>query len=413
MATESANAAGAGARKPVVVTAAAAPVGFMDDDEGLCELLYRHFCFWRCERDYCFAEGSKCARRRDACCWPCPASAKTSLCGTSREREIASYEDELERKEFLGTLTVEEARALKRRRADAALFLRRRLTAEAPETQVMTTAVGAAGGDTRRVRLWKETLRNAHADDASVVEDDAFAYDETAPWRSDARRSERYDGPDSRPEASEYSSYSDDSYGDDSYGDDSYGDDSYGDDSYSDSYSSYVSSEEDEESIRARLDHNGASVRMDELGNELIVGRDLAYATEGLLGPGLTRWENYIAAAETAGELHERKLRRRAEIRDRDLNVALQNLDRIAESKKISDQDLEVRRAALVAAHESRVRDALERERRPRPSSTTQTKPRRRRGGETRARASSSTKPRRERADTIAIDPGRRYLVAN
>lgn len=346
MATESANAAGAGARKPVVVAAAAAPVGFMDDDEGLCELLYRHFCFWRCERDYCFAEGSKCARARDACCWPCPASAKTSLCGTSREREIASYEDELERKEFLGTLTVEEARALKRRRADAALFLRRRLTAEAPETQVMTTAVGAAGGDTRRVRLWKETLRNAHADDASVVEDDAFAYDETAP----------------RPEASEYSSYSDDSYGDDSYGDDSYGDDSYSDDSYS-SYSSYVSSE-DEESIRARLNHNGASVRMDELGNELIVGRDLAYATEGLLGPGLTRWENYIAAAETAGELHERKLRRRAEIRDRDLNVALQNLDRVAESKKISDQDLEVRRAALVAAHESRVRDALERERR-------------------------------------------------
>ena len=335
----------------------------MDDDEGLCELLYRHFCFWRCERDYCFAEGSKCARARDACCWPCPASAKTSLCGTSREREIASYEDELERKEFLGTLTVEEARALKRRRADAALFLRRRLTAEAPETQVMTTAVGAAGGDTRRVRLWKGTLRNAHADDASVVEDDAFAYDETAPWRERrARRSERYDGPDSRPEASEYSSYSDDSYGDDSYGDDSYGDDSYGDDSYS-SYSSYVSSE-DEESIRARLNHNGASVRMDELGNELIVGRDLAYATEGLLGPGLTRWENYIAAAETAGELHERKLRRRAEIRDRDLNVALQNLDRIAESKKISDQDLEVRRAALVAAHESRVRDALERERR-------------------------------------------------
>ena len=62
-----------------------------------------------------------------------------------------------------------------------------------------------------------------------------------------ARRSERYDGPDSRPEASEYSSYSDDSYGDDSYGDDSYGDDSYGDDSYS-SYSSYVSSE-DEESV--------------------------------------------------------------------------------------------------------------------------------------------------------------------
>ena len=61
MATESANAAGAGARKPVVVAAAAAPVGFMDDDEGLCELLYRHFCFWRCERDYCFAEGSKCA----------------------------------------------------------------------------------------------------------------------------------------------------------------------------------------------------------------------------------------------------------------------------------------------------------------------------------------------------------------
>ena len=368
MATESANAAGAGARKPVVVTAAAAPVGFMDDDEGLCELLYRHFCFWRCERDYCFAEGSKCARARDACCWPCPASAKTSLCGTSREREIASYEDELERKEFLGTLTVEEARALKRRRADAALFLRRRLTAEAPETQVMTTAVGAVGGDTRRVRLWKETLRNAHADDASVVEDDAFAYDETAPRRERrARRSERYDGPDSRPEASEYSSYSDDSYGDDSYGDDSYGDGSYGDDSYSDdsysSYSSYVSSE-DEESIRARLDHNGASVRMDELGNELIVGRDLAYATEGLLGPGLTRWENYIAAAETAGELHERKLRRRAEIRDRDLNVALQNLDRVAESKKISDQDLEVRRAALVAAHESRVRDALERERR-------------------------------------------------
>ena len=358
MATESANAAGAGARKPVVAAAAAAPVGFMDDDEGLCELLYRHFCFWRCERDYCFAEGSKCARARDACCWPCPASAKTSLCGTSREREIASYEDELERKEFLGTLTVEEARALKRRRADAALFLRRRLTAEAPETQVMTTAVGAAGGDTRRVRLWKGTLRNAHADDASVVEDEAFAYDETAPWRERrARRSERYDGPDSRPEASEYSSYSDDSYGDDSYGDDSYGDDSYS------SYSSYVSSE-DEESIRARLNHNGASVRMDELGNELIVGRDLAYATEGLLGPGLTRWENYIAAAETAGELHERKLRRRAEIRDRDLNVALQNLDRIAESKKISDQDLEVRRAALVAAHESRVRDALERERR-------------------------------------------------
>ena len=368
MATESANAAGAGERKPAVVAAAAVPAGFMDDDEGLCEILYRNFCFWRCERDYCFAEGSKCARARDVCCWPCPVSTKTSLCGTSREREIASYDDELERKEFLGTLTADEAKALKKRRADAALFLRRRLAAEAPETQIMTTAAGAEGGERRRVRLWEKALRNAHPDDASVDEDDACAYDEPPPARPErrARRDERYDGRASLPEASEYSSYSDNSYSDsyDSYSDsyDSCSDGSY----YDDPYSSYVSSE-DEESIRARLDHStpaGVPVRMDEFGNKLVVGRDLAYATEGLLGPGLTRWENYVAAAETAGALHERKLQRRAELRDRDLNVALQNLDRFAESQKISDQDLEVRRDALVAAHESRVRDALECERR-------------------------------------------------
>ena len=97
---------------------------------------------------------------------------------------------------------------------------------------------------------------------------------------------------------------------------------------------------------------------MDELGNELIVGRDLAYATEGLLGPGLTRWENYIAAAETAGELLTQTQATRRDSRSRSQRRA-QNLDRIAESKKISDQDLEVERAALVAAHESRVRDAL------------------------------------------------------
>jgi len=368
MATESASAAGAVERKPTVLAAGAAPEGFMDDEEGMCQILYRHFCFWKCERDYCFAEGSKCARVRDVCCWPCPASTKTSLCGTSREREVASYDDELERKEFLGTLTADEAKALKKRRADAALFLRQRLTAEAPETQIMTTAAGAEGGERRRVRLWEKTLRNAHADDASVDEDDACAYDEPPLPRPErrARRDERYDGRASRPEASEYSSYSDDSYSDsyDSYSD-SY--DSYSVDSYSDdSYYSYVSSE-DKESIRARLDHSAsadASVRMDEFGNKLVVGRDLAYATEGLLGPGLTRWENYVTAAEKAGALHERKLRRRAELRDRDLNVALQNLDRFAESQKISDQDLEVRRDALVAAHESRVRDALERERR-------------------------------------------------
>ena len=102
--------------------------------------------------------------------------------------------------------------------------------------------------------------------------------------------------------------------------------------------------------------------RTDALGKPLIVGKHLAFATEGLLPDGLTRWEAYIAEAERAGELRDAKMRRRAERRDRSLHRELDALKLYANRVKLSEQDVQIRRQALIDAHDARVRESVERE---------------------------------------------------
>ena len=102
--------------------------------------------------------------------------------------------------------------------------------------------------------------------------------------------------------------------------------------------------------------------RKDALGKPLIVGKHLAFATEGLLPEGLTRWEAYIAEAERAGELRDAKMRRRAERRDRSLHRELDALKLYANRVKLSEQDVQIRRQALIDAHDARVRESVERE---------------------------------------------------
>ena len=123
----------------------AAPRAVRDTDT-LCDLARRALCFWRCDRDYFFAEGSKCAAARDACaaaCCPRRAWVVRAL-GTTREREMSKYADPLERKEFLGTLTEEEARLLRRRRAETKSDGRGAGETEHDEAGGGTTETGAS-----------------------------------------------------------------------------------------------------------------------------------------------------------------------------------------------------------------------------------------------------------------------------
>jgi len=355
---------------PVAVAAnveIAAPLA-VEDTATLCDLVRGALCFWRCERDYFFAEGSKCARARDACAAACrlPPEWVTRALGTTREREIAKHTDPLERKEYLGTLTEEEARTLRRRRAEAARFVRRRAMAAAPERQSMTKR---AGERRRRERAWTSSKLRKDGDDASVSASDEFGKAEALEAElaeANARRYRRaYDGADESGYSSRSSSY----YSDES----SYS--SYTGSSYSSytgsSYSSYASDADAERERRAATleamkspDEAAAMTlsRTDALGKPLIVGKHLAFATEGLLPDGLTRWEAYIAEAERAGELRDAKMRRRAERRDRSLHRELDALKLYANRVKLSEQDVQIRRQALIDAHDARVRESVERE---------------------------------------------------
>ena len=348
---------------PVAVAAnveIAAPLA-VEDTATLCDLVRGALCFWRCERDYFFAEGSKCARARDVCAAACrlPPEWVTRALGTTREREIAKHTDPLERKEYLGTLTEEEARTLRRRRAEAARFVRRRAMAAAPERQSMTKR---AGERRRRERAWTSSKLRKDGDDASVSASDEFGKAEALEAElaeANARRYRRaYDGADESGYSSRSSSY---------YSDES----SYS--SYTgSSYSSYASDADAERERRrasaldAMKPPNDATAmtvsRTDALGKPLIVGKHLAFATEGLLPEGLTRWEAYIAEAERAGELRDAKMRRRAERRDRSLHRELDALKLYANRVKLSEQDVQIRRQALIDAHDARVRESVERE---------------------------------------------------
>ena len=355
---------------PVAVAAnveIAAPLA-VEDTATLCDLVRGALCFWRCERDYFFAEGSKCARARDACAAACrlPPEWVTRALGTTREREIAKHTDPLERKEYLGTLTEEEARTLRRRRAEAARFVRRRAMAAAPERQSMTKR---AGERRRRERAWTSSKLRKDGDDASVSASDEFGKAEALEAElaeANARRYRRaYDGADESGYSSRSSSYYSDESGYSSYTGSSYS-------SYTgSSYSSYASDADAERERRAATleamkspDEAAAMTlsRTDALGKPLIVGKHLAFATEGLLPDGLTRWEAYIAEAERAGELRDAKMRRRAERRDRSLHRELDALKLYANRVKLSEQDVQIRRQALIDAHDARVRESVERE---------------------------------------------------
>jgi len=345
----------------------AAPRAVRDTDT-LCDLARRALCFWRCDRDYFFAEGSKCAAARDACaaaCCPRRAWVVRAL-GTTREREMSKYADPLERKEFLGTLTEEEARLLRRRRAEAARFVRRRAMAAAPERQSMTKRVGE---ERRRERAWTSSKLRKDGDDASVSASDEFGKAEAREAELAETSARRYRRADEDVDEPGYSSRSSSYYSDES------GYSSYTGSSYSSytgsSYSSYASDADAERERRAATleamkspDEAAAMTlsRTDALGKPLIVGKHLAFATEGLLPDGLTRWEAYIAEAERAGEIRDAKMRRRAERRDRSLHRELDALKLYAKRVKLSEQDVQIRRQALIDAHDARVRQSVERE---------------------------------------------------
>ena len=356
---------------PVAVAAnveIAAPLA-VEDTATLCDLVRGALCFWRCERDYFFAEGSKCARARDACAAACrlPPEWVTRALGTTREREIAKHTDPLERKEYLGTLTEEEARTLRRRRAEAARFVRRRAMAAAPERQSMTKR---AGERRRRERAWTSSKLRKDGDDASVSASDEFGKAEAREAELAETSARRYRRADEDVDEPGYSSRSSSYYSDES------GYSSYTGSSYSSytgsSYSSYASDADAERERRrasaldAMKPPNDATAmtvsRKDALGKPLIVGKHLAFATEGLLPEGLTRWEAYIAEAERAGELRDAKMRRRAERRDRSLHRELDALKLYANRVKLSEQDVQIRRQALIDAHDARVRESVERE---------------------------------------------------
>lgn len=336
------------------------PVDDFNEDETFCELLNRKLCFWQLNREYCFGKGSRLASWRDLACAAFPEMAKW-MCMTDEERRIASFTDALERKEYLGTLTDEDARALRRRRMDAAMFIRRRALAEAPEEQRMEQL-------RRRRRktggvAW-ENKGPSHVDEASVcASDDMDARDEDA--RNVTRRSTRLaDESSSYASRSSYSSYSDDSASDSYYSDSQYSDTgsrSYDDSersSYSDSYSSPV-----ERVVDATLE----PVVVQAPGP--IVGKDIAYAGEGTLSPGLQRWEAYIQDAEIAGAMMDEKYRRKAERFDGELDEKLLELAKLVKNNSISDHDYAARVDFETRKHEQRVLKALEDEERARERS--------------------------------------------
>ena len=161
---------------------------------------------------------------------------------------MSKYADPLERKEFLGTLTEEEARLLRRRRAEAARFVRRRAMAAAPERQSMTKRVGE---ERRRERAWTSSKLRKDGDDASVSASDEFGKAEAREAELAETSARRYRRADEDVDEPGYSSRSSSYYSDES----SYS--SYTGSSYSSytgsSYSSYASDADAErERRRAR-----------------------------------------------------------------------------------------------------------------------------------------------------------------
>lgn len=358
--------------------------GLIDDEVGFCDLFRARLCFWECSRDYCFASGSRCAAVRDATCGLiCPEQAFVRFLGTTREREVAEYEDMLERKEFLGTLTADEERMLARRRREAAMYLRRRALARAPEAQRMealrTEMKSKQTGGHRPAVVFKQGVgldASRARDDASASASDEFGKEEEAERRRMAEASKiRFRG-DSWPRRLR-DSYSD-SYNSDSHSD-SYYSDSYTD-SYSDSYSDSSGYSEysdeyapDAKRVTPEEDSVLMHIRRDVDGRPLVVGKDLAYPTEGLLTPGLERWQEYIERASAAGAMKEERDRERIARRDAQLHAAIRKLEEYAETHTLTEQDVEIRREALVSAHgrcvaeaETRARNRVEHARRKR-----------------------------------------------
>ena len=343
-----------------------APEDDFDETLGLCDLFRATFCFWECSRDYCFSSGSRCARVRDLACACVSENVKTRWVGTSREREIAKYVDPLERKEFLGTLSAAEARILRKRRQEAALYVRQRALDSAPEQQRMEAL---RAGITSRSITHKDFKggvvdANRARDEVSVTASDEIGKEEARERRELARRwgLQQMSSESSYFDSDDASSYTGSSYTGSSF-------DEYSSHSGSSSYAeSYYSSDEhlsdDTMGRDALLEDSAvaAPTRMDKQGRPLVVGRDLAYADEGLLTAGLQRWEAYIVDASLAGAVRDEREVQHAERRNQRLRVALNELDTYAQEKNLTVQDVEIRRKAIVDAHERFVSLALERQ---------------------------------------------------
>lgn len=347
-----------------------APEDDFDETLGLCDLFRATFCFWECSRDYCFSSESRCARARDLACACFSESTKMRWVGTSREREIAKYVDPLEKKEFLGTLSAPEARVLLKRRQEAALYVRKRALENAPEDQrmeVLRLGITSRSSGTHKEFKGGMVDANRARDEVSVAASDEIGKEEARERSQLARRWGLQEMSDSEPSAlDDVSSYTGSSYTDSSFAESS----SYtGSSSYTESYYSSdepFSGETMGGDFTLEVDSPAsaaAPTRLDKEGRPLVVGRDLAYADEGLLTAGLERWETYIVDASLAGAVRNEREAQHAECRNERLRIALNELHVYAEEKNLTPQDIEIRRTAIVDAHQRSVALALERER--------------------------------------------------
>lgn len=333
------------------------PEDDFDETLGLCDLFRATFCFWECSRDYCFSSGSTCARVRDVLCACVSEQTKVSLVGTSREREIAKYVDPLERKEFLGTLSADEAQMLRKRRQEAALYVRRRALESAPAEQRMEAlraGLMSRSSGTRKDFKGGVVDENRARDEVSVAASDEIGKEEARERSELARRWGL------QQSSSESTSYYDSDDGS------SYAGSSSFTESYYSSEESFGGDSLDGDTSSRIVEDSSVAIaptRMDKEGRPLVVGRDLAYAHEGLLTPGLERWEAYIMDASLAGAVRDERDRHEAERRNESLRIALEKLEAYAKENNLTPQDIECRRAAIVDEHERFVDLALKRER--------------------------------------------------
>ena len=290
----------------------------------ICTAVRRAVCGdAECTRDWWCAKDSSCARARDAAL---PA-ALARVFWTSAEREVAKYTDELERKEFLGTLTAHERRALKRRREEAMKYVRARAFAAAPESQRMARTTDflakpamSASGRARGARADASgPCANRHDDDASPQASDGYA-------DSDSR-------------------------------------DSYWSDDDDDDGSEYASDGAFDDIEREFRENQRQRAIPKKWNDNLIVGRDLAFKGEGELRDGLRRWEEYITEARVADGLLEIKIDTQLDAFEAQLEEKLEQMRIQGVRAKWSEVDFSKHRAAIVAEHDARVADIMERER--------------------------------------------------